>query len=146
MVIALVGRCRSLRRPVFGVMSKIGMSSQDDLGQGPACSALGMEVDSRFGGIPVRRTPGSADSRLAGLPVRRTPGSHELWSALPIMADRRNQESAEPGVRGTGTPRNQESVEPGPRNRDHGTGIPWNRVCTAYLRQVGSGQIWSKVG
>ena len=45
-VIALVGRCRGLRRPVFGVMSrsaKISMSSQDDLGQGPACSALAMD-------------------------------------------------------------------------------------------------------
>ena len=38
MVIALVGRCRGLQRPVFGVMSKISMSSQDDLDQGPACS------------------------------------------------------------------------------------------------------------
>ena len=42
-VIALVGRCRGLRRPVFGVRSKISMSSQDDLGQGPACSALVMD-------------------------------------------------------------------------------------------------------
>ena len=39
-VIALVDLCRGLRRPVFGVMSKISISSQDDLGQGPACSAL----------------------------------------------------------------------------------------------------------
>ena len=43
MVIALVGRCRGLRRPVFGVRSKISMSSQDDLAQGPACSALAMD-------------------------------------------------------------------------------------------------------
>ena len=43
-VIALVGRCRGLRRPVFGVMSKISMSSQDDFGQVPACSALAMET------------------------------------------------------------------------------------------------------
>ena len=43
MVIALVGRCRGLRRPVFGVRSKISMSNQDDLGQGPACSALAMD-------------------------------------------------------------------------------------------------------
>ena len=35
-VIALVGRCRGLRR-------QISMSSQDDLGQGPACSALAMD-------------------------------------------------------------------------------------------------------
>ena len=42
-VIALVGLCRGLRRPVFGVMSKISMSSQDDLGQGPACLALAMD-------------------------------------------------------------------------------------------------------
>ena len=43
MVIALVSRCRGLRRPVLGVSSKISMSSRDDLGQGPACSALAME-------------------------------------------------------------------------------------------------------
>ena len=42
-VIALVGHCRGLGRPVFGVMSKISMSSQDDLAQGPACSALVMD-------------------------------------------------------------------------------------------------------
>ena len=42
-VIALVGRSRGLRRPVFGVVSKISISSQDDLGQGPACSALAMD-------------------------------------------------------------------------------------------------------
>ena len=34
-VIALVGRCRGLRRS-----AKINMASQDGLGQGPACSAL----------------------------------------------------------------------------------------------------------
>ena len=43
LVIALVGRCRGLLRPVFGVMSKISTSSQGDLGQGPACSAFFME-------------------------------------------------------------------------------------------------------
>ena len=42
-IVAVVGRCRGLRRPVFGVRSKISMSSQDDLGQGPACSALAMD-------------------------------------------------------------------------------------------------------
>ena len=75
------------------------------------------------GRVPVRRPAGSAASRFGGLLVRRTPGSHELWSALPITAIRgttslRNQESAEPGVRGTGTPRNWESAELGLRNRD----------------------------
>ena len=51
-VIALVGRCRGLRRPVFGVMSKISMSSQDDLGQGPACSALAMDPEQmEVGGL-----------------------------------------------------------------------------------------------
>ena len=49
MVIALVGRCRSLRRPVFEVMTmisrsaKISMFSQDDLGQGLACSASAVD-------------------------------------------------------------------------------------------------------
>ena len=45
MVMALVGRCRGLRRPVLGSCprsAKISMSSQDDLGQGAACSALAM--------------------------------------------------------------------------------------------------------
>ena len=42
-VIALVGRCRGLRRPVFRVSSKISMSSQDDFGQGSAGSTLAME-------------------------------------------------------------------------------------------------------
>ena len=45
-VIALVGRCRGLRRPVLGSCprsAKISMFSQDDLGQGPACSALAMD-------------------------------------------------------------------------------------------------------
>ena len=41
--VTLVARRRGLRRPVFGVMSNIGMSSQDDLGQGPACSALAID-------------------------------------------------------------------------------------------------------
>ena len=59
MALALVGRCRGLRRPVFGVMSKISRSSQNDLGQGPAFSGLGMDpkqMDVRGAGPPLLPT------------------------------------------------------------------------------------------
>ena len=71
-------------------------------------STFEAKIDGR---LPVRRNPGSEDFRFGRIPVRRTPGSPELWSALPITADPQNQESAEPGpeesaelgLRGTGT-------------------------------------------
>ena len=42
-----------------------------------------------------------------------SPGSDELWLALPIATELWNQESAETGLRRTGTPLNQDSTEPG---------------------------------
>ena len=111
---------------------------------------LQLWVDSRFGGIPVRRNPGSPESRFAGIPVRRSPGSHESrFAGIPIPRNQesrepglRNQESAEPGIYGTRIPRNQESTGTGPRNRVRGTEIPWNRVCTKSFRSPGSRSPW----